>query len=158
MWTRFTRCGRVALPLLLLGALAVACGDDNGGGTGPTLDDLVGTWDASSASLTDNATSASVDLVQLGLTVELEITALERFTFTVRLGATVVEQVMGDFTINGNNFTLTDDDDPNDPISGTFTLQGDNLSVEADDVELFDFNMDGTNDPARLEADFDRVT
>ena len=51
------RLGRVAgfmLPILMVGALIVGCGDDDDG-TGVTINDLAGTWDGTSVELTWNA-------------------------------------------------------------------------------------------------------
>ena len=160
---RVTRLGRTAgflLPILMVGALTVACSDNNET-TGPTINELAGTWDGSSVLLTLNANpSIQRDLVQdLGLTVTLEVLVTERYSFTAALGATPVEVVTGDFNLTGSNrFELTNDDEPGVTWEGTFTLAGDNLSVRLQDVTLLDFDNppDGENDETLMEADFVR--
>jgi hypothetical protein len=162
---RLTKFARLALPLLLVGAVAVACGDDeDGGATGPTITDLAGTWNATSLKLTLNANPAvSVDLVQtFGGTVTLEITSAGRYTFTGNVPLQPTLTITGDFTISGSNFTLTNDDDPTDVLSGTFTLSadGNSLSITLQDAELIDLTQDGvvdTADASLLEGSFTRV-
>jgi hypothetical protein len=159
-WARF------ALPLLLVSAIAVACGDDEEAGpTGPTIADLAGSWDATSLKLTLNANPAvSVDLVQtFGGTVTLDVTSAGRYTFTGSVPGQPTLTVTGDITITGaNTFTLTNDDDPTDVLSGTFTLSADknSLSITLQDAELIDLTGDGvvdSADAALLEGAFTRV-
>jgi hypothetical protein len=154
------RLGRVvgfALSILLVGALTVACGDDDDT-TGVTINDLAGTWNGTSVELTWNAMpSVSVDLVQLGLTITLDVETNETYTFTASLAQQPVEVVNGDFNLTGgNSFSLTNDDEPGEVWSGTFTLSGNNLSVRLEDVTLFDFDDDDINDESLMEADFVR--
>jgi hypothetical protein len=159
---RLTRLGRLAgfaLPMLMVGALTVACGDDDEG-TGVTINDLAGTWNGTSVELTWNAMpSVSVDLVQLGLTITLDVETNETYTFEASLAGNTVEMVTGDFNLTGSNrFSLTNDDEPGITWSGTFTLSGNNLSVRLEDVTLFDFDDDDENDESLMEADFVRAS
>jgi len=149
------------LPILVVGALAVGCGDDDEG-TGVTINDLAGTWNGTSVELTWNAMpSVSVDLVQLGLTITLDVETNGTYTFDASLAGNTVEMVTGDFNLTGSNrFSLTNDDEPGVTWSGTFTLSGNNLSVRLEDVTLFDFDNppDGENDESLMEADFVRAS
>ncbi|UCF20513.1 MAG: hypothetical protein JSU87_03635 [Gemmatimonadota bacterium] len=157
---------RLALPVLLISAIAVGCGDDDGDTTGVTIDDLAGTWVANEAStgtkveLTLNAAPATtIEIVTLGGTASLTITTSERFTLVVDVPGLGGGTFTGSFTISGRNFTLTTDDDPDDPITGTFTLSGNTLEVRASDVEIFDVIPPegvGPEDAALLEAVFGR--
>jgi hypothetical protein len=154
-WTRF------ALPILLVGALAVACGDDDETPTGPGLDELVGTWDASLLTLTWNAMpSVTVDLVGIGATVTLVVNSNGTYSFTVAVPAQPDQVITGDFTLlGGNSFSLTNDAEAGVVWTGTFTLSsdGDELTVNVPNVTIFDFDMDGTEDEALLIGEFDRV-
>jgi hypothetical protein len=160
---RLTKFAQLALPLLLVGAVAVACGDDEDGGpTGPTIADLAGTWDATSLKLTHP--NATVDLVQtFGGTVTLEVTTAGAYTFTGSVPGQPTLTITGEFQITGTNtFTLTNDADPTDVLSGTFTLSADknSLSITLQDAELIDFTGDGvvdSADAALLEGAFTRV-
>ncbi len=148
---------RLTLPILAISALALGCGDDNGGTTGVTINDLAGTWNATSMVL--SVPGVSLDLVQtFGADVTLNITTGERYTLTVEVPGTPTMTVTGNFTISGSNFTLTDDDEPTEPISGTFSLSGNTLTVNASEVELVDFDQDGVEDPADMAAVFQRAS
>ena len=159
---------RLTLQALLISAIAVGCGDDDGDTTGVTIDDLAGTWVANEAAtgtaveLTLNADpSVQFEIVGLfGGTASLTITTSERFTLVVDVPGLGGGTFTGSFTISGRNFTLTTDDDPDDPITGTYTLSGNTLEVSASDVEIFDIVNPpegvGPEDAAQLEAVFRR--
>jgi hypothetical protein len=147
----------------MVGALTVACGDDDEGTTGPTIADLVGTWNATTVNLTWNANpTTEIDLVQgLGLTVQIVVNADGTYTFSASQGAVVVQSITGDFNITGSNsFTLTNDDEPGETFSGTFSLtNSDNtLTVNMPVVSIFDFDQDGEDDDSEMDATFSRVT
>ena len=162
---------RLALPVLVVGALTAGCGDDdddNGDMMGPTIDDLVGTWDASSVTLSDNPALAgfggSVDLVgTLGSTVTLVINADGSFTFTATMTAISPDITLtGTFEITGDGTAdiSTDPVEPGDtPLNATFTLSGDNLSINVPEAELLDLNQDmviDEQDAVTLDADLSR--
>ncbi len=156
----------LVLPVMMISALTVACGDDEGNGvTGPTIADLAGTWNATSLLLTWNANPAvQVDLVQtLGATVTLQVTNQNRYTFTANVPGQPALMVVGDFSFtatgaNSGSFSLTDDDEPGGtPTTGTMTLTGANtITVNIPDAELIDFDMDGTEDEAEFVGQFTR--
>jgi hypothetical protein len=156
---RLRKLAGFTLPILMVGALAVGCGDDDDS-TGVTINDLAGTWNGTSVELTWNAMpSVSVDLVTLGLTITLDVETNGTYTFEASLAQQTVEMVTGDFNLTGSNrFSLTNDDEPGVVWSGTFTLSGNNLSVRREDVTLFDFDDDGENDESLMEADFVRTS
>jgi hypothetical protein len=153
---------RLVLPVLLVGALAVACGDDDT--TGVTIQDLAGTWDATSLELTPDGIPGfpPIDLVQdLGGTITLIVSVNERYMFIADVPPMPVDTIQGDFELDGTSFTLTNDEDPpgEPPLDGTFTLSGDNLSITVEHAEIVDFSQppDGDPDPALLEGDFVRT-
>ena len=151
---------RLVLPVLLVAALVVACGDDT---TGITIQDLVGTWDATSLELTpDDNPGFTIDLVNtLGGEVTLIVSGNGRYTFITDV-LQQVDTIQGDFEIDGNNVTLTNDDDPpgEPPLEGTFSLSSDqnDLTITVLHAELTDLDQppDGVDDPATLAGDFER--
>lgn len=153
---------RLVPPVLLVGALAVACGDDDA--TGVTIQDLVGTWNATHLYLTPDANPGfTIDLVQtLGGEVTLIVTGNGRYTFITDV-LQQVDTIQGDFEISGNNVSLTNDDDPPEepPLSGTFSLSSDrnDLSITVLHAELTDLSQppDGVDDPATLQGDFEKT-
>jgi len=153
-WTRFV------LPVLLLGALTGACGDDDTP-TGFGLDDLVGEWDASLFRLTWNADPEfSPDLVALGATVTLDFNSDGSYSLTVSVQVQGDQVITGDFTLlGGNQFSLTNDAEPGVTWTGTFTFSsnGNELSINVLNVAIFDFDGDDEEDEALLEGDFDRI-
>jgi hypothetical protein len=129
--------------------LAVACGDDGPGVV--TLDDLVGTWNATQFELTNPADQAqSFDFIQNGGTVTLTIAANGAFNgeqtlfgFTDTFGGMVV--------ISGNRMTVTDTQDPTEVTVFTFSLSGNTLSLTSTDIE-WDWDNDGNDDSATLDG------
>jgi len=154
---------RLVLPVLLVGALTVACGDDDT--TGVTIQDLAGTWDAISLELTpDAAPIITVDLVQdFGGTITLIVSTNNRYMFIADVPPQPVDTIQGDFELDGTSFTLTNDEDPpgEPPLEGTFTLSsdGNSLQITVEHAEIADFSQppDGDPDPALLEGDFERT-
>jgi hypothetical protein len=150
---------RLVLPVLLVGALAVACGDDDT--TGVTIQQLAGTWDATSLELTpDDFPIPPIDLVNdLGGTITLIVSTNERYMFIADVAPQPVDTIQGDFEINGSSFTLTnDEDDPGEPpLNGTFSLVNDILSITVEHAEIADLTQDGNLDPALLEGVFERT-
>lgn len=153
---------RHAATLLLATALVVGCGDNNS--TGPSLSDLAGNWNATKAQFTLDANPAvSLDVVQVGGTVALVVTSDGKFTFTGTLpGAPGPIVVTGTWAIDGNKVTVTNDADPNNPVTGTFSLSSDKntLSVTIQHTTIVDLTQDGqvtSADAAELDAIFQRV-
>ncbi len=152
------RLTRLSLALMLVGALAVACSDDDP--TGVTIADLVGTWNATAVTFTAVAdtTPATIDLPIPVVTVTAEIEADGSFTFTISVPGTADQVLTGDFEITGaNTFSLTADVDPTNPLTGTFSLSTDGNTLTIDlpgTTLLIDWPPEnGTPD----EADFDAV-
>jgi hypothetical protein len=156
---------RYALPIVMIGAFAVACGDDDEG-TGVTIADLVGTWTANSFVLSNNPLLPQdpVDLVLVGATVSMNIAADGSFTFSaINLPLGLDDVILtGDIEITGDGTaTVTTDDDPDDPAPATFNLDGDSLTLSIPDADLIDFNDDGTIEDAEqvdLTATMTRIS
>jgi hypothetical protein len=149
-WTRNLRWMRFPLPILMIGVLAVACGDDDA--TGVTIADLAGDWTANSVVVSNNDLLPvdPMDLVALGVDVTLDIDADGSFTFaTDGLGA-ASGGLLDDVTITGtieitgeHSAEVTASTDPDDPSPATFTLSGDDLTISIPDAALIDFDDSG---------------
>jgi hypothetical protein len=128
----------------LLGALgaavALACGE----ATGITIADLVGTWNATKLEFTNKANPAQrVDVVPLGaqlrIVVEPSGRAISTFSFQ---GLTQVDT--SQIVIRGDTLLV-------DGRRLLFTLSGNTLTL-TDNNESFDFDQNGTEEPATLLA------
>jgi hypothetical protein len=142
-------------PLAVLVALSmsVACGDN---GPDPlTLDDLVGTWRATQFVFTKQSDpSRFFDLIQNSGVVTIVIAA--NGTYSGQQSAFgVTETFSGTITVSGSFVSLTDDEDPGDPTDFAASLTGNTLTLATSDAE-FDFDFDGTDEPASLTAVFQR--
>jgi len=155
MRTRLSNWTRIALPILVVGALA--CGDDDEA-TGVTTADLAGAWSASSFILSDNdfLPVDPVDIVgTLGVTVNLNVQASGAFTFTTQGLSTATAGLLDDVNITGtitvtgsNTAEVAADSDPDNPSEGTFNLSGDNLTLNLPDAAIIDFDGSGDIVPA----------
>ncbi len=120
---------RLAVVLMLLGAITVACGDDEPTAVVPGIGVFVGDWEATEAVVTSDAEpDSTLDLTLSGIaTVMISIAADSTYQFTQDI---LQLSVTGDFVITGANaFNLTNDDDPGDVLSGTFTLSNNNTQL-----------------------------
>lgn len=139
--------------LALLVAAGGGCGD---GGAGPPdvppeLAPFVGIWDAISATLTNQANpDMSVDLVEEGVVFTLEITSRSRYIATTAgPGQPPEVETGGVEVLSGPDLLVIDPDDPDLPTDSlAFRFAGDTLTLETEDE--FDFNQDGTDEPAFL--------
>ena len=141
------------LALLLL--LPLGCGD-----AGPndelTYAELAGTWSLFSLIYTSDASpSTTFDFRAAGgsgsLTFEADTTFL---LILVPDPGSPTESATGPVALEGSTVVLTDDADPDLPLlSGT--LAGQRMTLETEDAE-YDFNGDGTDEPARVSTVFVR--
>ena len=139
-WTRAT------LPLMLISALAVGCGDDDGT-TGPTINDLAADWNMTAGTLTpNNAQIPQINLATIS-TIELDIAPDGDFELTVDVaGAPAPTVITGTLEITGaNTANIINDADPGNPLPATFSLTNNNntLTVQVNDAELLDITGDG---------------
>lgn len=142
---RFTR---TLVPVAAL-SIALACGDSTGVGVEP--DDLAGTWTATSfvfASVADPTTSADMLALGGGLTLSIESSGAITVTTTVPGGAQETET--GTLSVDGSNITI--DQGPGDVVSGTITRDGDRITIQLTSGVTFDFDDDGTDEPATVTA------
>jgi hypothetical protein len=148
--------------MLLVGAVTSACGGDGDGGTPTevTLDQLAGTWNATS--LFARRGAISLQLVGASSTVTLVISDTGRFTLTVQ-GVEILEDVTvtGTFEITGSGAAETTiDGSSGEPLATTFSLSGNTLSVTIEDAAVVDIDSSGTvdeNDAVTLIGTLERA-
>jgi hypothetical protein len=132
--------------LLLLGALGLSGCSEDGTGPKPELAPLVGKWRAAAMVLTNSANpSVSVDLIQEGATFTLSILSTGAYSASLTaFGQTNSE--IGTIRVNGNQVTITPTSPPGPALAATFEFVGTLLVLDGDTA--FDFNLDGTPEPA----------
>lgn len=155
-----THLKRYILPLMFVGALTVACDDDDDNGvTGPTIADLAGSWQMTAGTLDSPALAQPVNLAIVTNDITLDIENTGDFTLTITPLAGPATVIDGEFVITGNNTANIITDDPNDPVAATFNLSGNTLTVQANGVELIDLTGDGmvtSDDEGDLDITFER--
>jgi hypothetical protein len=136
---------------VLLAAVAAGCSDS----TAPediTLADLVGTWNATSATFTPVGGGAGVEVVAQGFGLTITVTATGAYTLTVSFPGEADEVETGTMTVSNGRLTATPNDPLEDPeVIDIVSLSGDNLTLFFDDEE-FDFTDDSIDNetPATL--------
>lgn len=139
------------LALLLL--LPLGCGDE-GPNDELTYAELVGTWGILSLVFTSDASpSTTFDFRAAGGSGSLIFEADTTFLFIVvpNPGSPTISST-GTVALEGSTVVLTDDADPDLPLLRG-TVIGQRLTMETEDAE-YDFNGDGTDEPARVSAVF----
>ncbi|MDH4043700.1 MAG: lipocalin family protein [Gemmatimonadota bacterium] len=128
-------------PLALLGIVgAVACSDS----LAPT--DIAGTWNATSFVFTSVADpTESVDVLDFGVTLSMTFEAGGAVTLRITEGGST-ETETGTYTIDGSTFSITTSGDTS---TGTISKSGNTLTLRIDTGVEYDFDDDGTDDPAR---------
>ena len=127
--------------VLAAGAMVVAvaaCGDS----TGITVEDLVGTWEATEIVFTNSAnTSESVDVIDLGASLTVTINSAGTVSTVFDDGQGGTDSDSGTLSVDGSTLTVGGE---------TFEAErsGDVLILTGEDQ--WDFDEDGTDDPATL--------
>lgn len=135
--------------LFLVAAAVVqtACGDS----TGVQVDDLVGTWNATVFEFTNIADpSQKVDAIATGGSMSMTVTAGGAISLNITFGG-MTESTTGTISVDGSNVTITTDGPADgDPASGTISLSGGTLTINLTSGVEFDFDDDGTDEPATV--------
>jgi hypothetical protein len=142
------RWSRVWVVAPLVGGLALACGSD------VVEDDLIGTWNATEfvfSNFEDPVTD--FDVIAMGGDLSVVIRADGTYTLTLSQPLAEPEVIEGDWVLNGDVLTL---DEGVDAVAFEISLNGDTLTLHSEDVE-FDFDDDGTDDPAQVDVTLVRV-
>jgi hypothetical protein len=152
--------GTRALAMVVLSfALAVGCGDDETGpGGGATVEDLVGSWDATAFTFTNRLnTTQRIDIVAEGGGANLTVDSSATYSLVVLEPGGAADVTSGVAVIESGFLLVTDNQQPGETVAFTFELSDGRLSLASDEVE-FDFDNDGTEVPATLTADMRLVT
>jgi hypothetical protein len=145
--------GLPSLAVLTVVAFLAGCNDD-GTGSGLTIQDLAGTWLAQSVVFRSQANPAlSVDLIDLGATATLQIVSTGRYTLTSTFPEEAPEVEMGDADIVSGGLRLDPDGNDEDPVLWAVTLNGNMFTAETDDVD-FDVDLNGQDEAAILTVVF----
>jgi hypothetical protein len=128
---------RIATTGALAIAFATGCGDSTDPQDDVTLADLVGTWNATGITYTNNATGQTINAFLFGARLQITVAANGTYTGSVTEPGGTPEAITGTVSVQGSNITITDDAAPGDAAVGTFTLSGNTLTITAQDE--FDF-------------------
>ncbi len=128
---------RIAVTGALAIGFAVGCSDSTDPQENVTIEDLVGTWNATSIQYTNNATGQAINAFLFGARLSITVAADGTYTGSVTEPGGTPESISGTVTVQGNSITITDDSSPGDAAVGTFTLSGSTLTITAQDE--FDF-------------------
>ena len=128
--------------------LSACAGGDDGTAPDLTVARFVGDWSASAFVLTSVANpDVHPDLIALGATFSLNVQPSGQYTaILLYAGDSLTE--LGRIEVSGSTVVLNRDFPNTSTSSSTFTFQGTNTLVLDGDSE-FDFNLDGTAEPAR---------
>jgi uncharacterized protein YdeI (BOF family) len=145
---------RLVAALTLVGAIAIACSDDETTGPSFTLADFVGTWLAVTATLeSETLADSSINLLTPPVTaVQLVVDDDSTYIFTGLAGTVPVLADTGSFLVNSNTaFTIIAADD--DTLNGTYTLTNNKttLSINLPGTDIW---LDPTFNPATMAAVF----
>jgi hypothetical protein len=128
------------------------CGDDNP--SGPSKDEITGTWQATKVEYTTPAGVPMVDLVALGGSASLVLNPDNTLVYTITPAGGVANVTDGTWQLSTDMMTVT-------PSGMSFSWQfdvdfsGDQLRMSGADVE-FDYDNDDIDEPAKLNLVFTR--
>jgi hypothetical protein len=142
---RWYRCAALALAVAL-----PACSE-----TGVEAVDLVGVWDATKFEF--EATSGdpviTVDLLTMNFTVTIEINEGGTYEITTTFLGGEPEVVTGTWVLEGGDLLILTESGETVGDEFDVTVSGTTLTVRSTDL-TFDFDEDGTDEPALFEAIF----
>jgi hypothetical protein len=118
----------------------------------PTVQDLVGDWEATSLLVTSvAASSVSVDILAQGASFFINVQPSGSYTSSLVFQGTAFPE-LGELEVDGDRLILRVQVATTGPRVDTaqFELSGDRLEIQG--PTLFDFNLDGLVEPATLDA------
>jgi len=145
----FRFCSTAVFTVLVAGL--VSCSSDS---NDVGIMDLAGNYTATKLEFVSVADpSDKFEAIAAGITVDLVITSGGDYTITVHSPGDPDDVTTGTVVLDGNKITL----DNSDPTSGTFTLDGNKFTLHITTGAEFDFDNNGTDDPATVNAVFLRT-
>jgi hypothetical protein len=136
--------------LLLAAVLAAAC-SNKGVTADPAVAPFVGDWAADSLVLTSEADpQIAPDLIALGATFTLNVQPSGQYT-AILLYSGQSQTEIGKVEVSGQTVTLRRTYPSASITAGTYSFNGDHLVIDGE--TQFDFNLDGTLEPALLLLD-----
>lgn len=143
---------------ILSAAVAVACGDDGGPGDNITIDDLVGTWNATTVTYTSQADgSKRVDLIAGDGRASLTISSDGRYTF-VLAPALEAPEISSGFAVIESGFLLVQNvTEPGVTVAFAMTVTNGTLGLVTNEVE-YDFDGGDGEEPAVLQIGLRRAS
>lgn len=127
-------------------AFAIACN----GATEITVENLEGSWQASTYVYTDKADATrQVDIIPLGASMTLTVAANGTTSSVFNDGQGGTSSDSGTFTAQGQQLTLAG-------IAYIASLSGSTLTLQSDNG-AYDFDSDGTDDPATVTITLTRL-
>lgn len=128
--------------------LVAACGGEDPMEPDPALARFVGTWDADSLTLTNDAdTTVVANVLELG-SFFIIVEESGQYTATLTVSGQANPEI-GQLSVSGSTLTLTPSFPAGRPQAvSTFLFMGDDFLI-LDGPTEFDFNLDGTDEPAQ---------
>lgn len=135
-----------AAALLLVALTTSACLKNESVAPNPAVASFVGDWSAASLVLTEQAdTTVSHDLIALGATFTLNVQPSGAYT-AILLYSGQADTEIGQIDVSGQSVTLNSTYPSKTTTTGVYAFAGDTLTI--DGTTEFDFNLDGTLEPA----------
>lgn len=147
-----TGAGRLALALVVV--LATACGGEDPVVVDPLVSPLVGDWSATAMVVTSVANpDVAPELIGLGASFTLNVQPSGQYT-AILIYAEQASTEIGFLSVSGNVVTMTHSFPDTKTTSATYVLSGNRLTLNGDTD--FDFNLDGTPEPAVAHFELER--
>jgi hypothetical protein len=144
--------GRLALALVVV--LATACGGEDPVVVDPLVSPLVGDWSATAMVVTSVANpDVAPELIALGASFTLNVQSSGQYT-AILIYAQQASTEIGFLSVSGNVVTMTHSFPDTKTTSATYVLAGNRLTLDGDTD--FDFNLDGTSEPAVAHFELER--
>ena len=146
---RLRRLAQGAVFLVL--AVLTACSGNDSTGPNDAVAPFVGDWKAASLVLTSQANpQISPDLIQLGASFTLHVEPSGHYT-AILLYSGQSQTEIGTVEVSGQTFTLRSTYPSASTTAGVYSFDGDHLILDGETE--FDFNLDGTPEPALVHFD-----
>ena len=134
-----------------------ACSGDTGSGSSITIDDLVGTWNATTVTYTSQENPADrVDRIAGGGSATMTVEGNGGYTFVLTPAGAAPEVTNGFMVVESGFLLVQNITEPGVTIAFAMTLTNSTLGLVSDEP-LYDFNGDGEEEPAILQIGLRRA-